>query len=184
MENPAESSPDIAFPADLQAAYARIAAEAGALVAKAEASSTEATIAHLKRMIEKGHIVISVMGLTPECARQIQFTAPYANTVPAVYGSEASPVSSAETIGTARIAAARGTTRELAISASAPRANLMRTEDHATAAAACICGRAELRATNSIVVQAGRQAEPRQGIRAQIHHPAKPGPYGCADGPE
>ncbi len=46
---------------DLQAAYAmivaerqaRIAAEAEALLAKAKASSTEATIAHLKLMIEK-----------------------------------------------------------------------------------------------------------------------------------
>jgi transposase len=61
MANPAESSPDIAFPADLQAAYAmivaerqaRIAAEAEALLAKAKASSTEAMIAHLKLMIEK-----------------------------------------------------------------------------------------------------------------------------------
>jgi transposase len=61
MESPAESHPDIAFPVDLQAAYAmivaerqaRIAAEAEALLAKAKASSTEATIAHLKLMIEK-----------------------------------------------------------------------------------------------------------------------------------
>jgi transposase len=61
MANSAESCPDIAFPADLQAAYAmivaerqaRIAAEAEALLAKAKASSTEATIAHLKLMIEK-----------------------------------------------------------------------------------------------------------------------------------
>lgn len=75
METSAESSPDIAFPADLRAAYAMIvaereariaaraealaaqaelsAAQAEAVAAKAVASSTEATIAHLKLMIEK-----------------------------------------------------------------------------------------------------------------------------------
>jgi len=38
MENPAESSPDIAFPADLQAAYAMIVAEREArIAAQAEA---------------------------------------------------------------------------------------------------------------------------------------------------
>ena len=45
-------------------------------------------------------------------------------------------------IGSARVAAAKGTTQELAISATAPKANLLRTEDDATAAAAYITGQA------------------------------------------
>jgi len=97
--------------------------------------------------------VISVMGLTPERARQIMFTAPYANTFLAVYGARALAVTSAATIGTNRIAAARGTTQELALSATAPRATIMRTEDDATAAAAYLSGQAQLFATNSIVAQ-------------------------------
>jgi polar amino acid transport system substrate-binding protein len=113
-------------------------------------------------LTDKVDIVISVMGLTPERARQIQFTAPYANTFLAVYGPKSSPVSSPETIGTARIAAARGTTQELAISASAPRASLMRTEDDATAAAAYISGQADLLATNSIVAQALAKQNPNK----------------------
>lgn len=113
-------------------------------------------------LTDKVDIVISVMGLTPERARQIQFTAPYANTFLAVYGPKSLAVSSPETIGTARIAAARGTTQELAISASAPRANLMRTEDDATAAAAYISGQAALLATNSIVAQALAKQNPNK----------------------
>jgi polar amino acid transport system substrate-binding protein len=113
-------------------------------------------------LTDKVDIVISVMGLTPERARQIQFTAPYANTFLAVYGPKSSPVSSPETIGTARIAAARGTTQELAISASAPRASLMRTEDDATAAAAYISGQADLLATNSIFAQALAKQNPNK----------------------
>ena len=113
-------------------------------------------------MTDKVDIVISVMGLTPERAKQIQFTAPYANTFLAVYGSKSSTVSSPETIGSARVAAAKGTTQELAISAAAPKASLMRTEDDATAAAAYITGQADLLATNSIVAQALAKQNPNK----------------------
>ena len=46
-------------------------------------------------LTDKVDIVISVMGLSPERARQIQFTAPYANTFLAVYGPKSSTVNSA-----------------------------------------------------------------------------------------
>lgn len=105
-------------------------------------------------------IVISVMGVTPERARQIQFTAPYANTFLAVYGPADLDVSSVDEVGSHRIAAARGTTQELAISASNPQASVMRTEDDATAAAAYISGQADMLATNSIVAQALAQQNP------------------------
>lgn len=113
-------------------------------------------------LTDKVDIVISVMGLTPERAKQIQFTAPYANTFLAVYGPKSSKVTSPDTLGSARVAAAKGTTQELAISASAPKANLMRTEDDATAAAAYITGQADLLATNSIVAQALAKQNPNK----------------------
>lgn len=113
-------------------------------------------------LTDKVDIVISVMGLTPERAKQIQFTAPYANTFLAVYGPKSSTVTAVEGLGTARIAAARGTTQELALSASNPKANIMRTEDDATAAAAYISGQAELIATNSIVAQALAKQNPNK----------------------
>ena len=109
-------------------------------------------------LTDKVDVVISVMGLTPERAKQIMFTAPYANTFLAVYGAKASKITKAEELASARIAAAKGTTQELAITAMNPRANIMRTEDDATAAAAYLSGQAELIATNSIVAQAlGKQ---------------------------
>lgn len=104
-------------------------------------------------LTDRVDIVISVMGLTPERNRQIMFTAPYANTFLAVYGAKSLNVTSAATIGSSRVAAARGTTQELAISAMNPRATIMRTEDDATAAAAYLSGQAQLFATNSIVAQ-------------------------------
>src|SRR5688500_7439538 len=111
-------------------------------------------------LTDKVDIVISVMGLTPERAKQITFTAPYANTFLAVYGAKSLKVTSAAEVGTNKIAAAKGTTQDIAISEMNPRATLMRTEDDATAATAYLSGQAELFATNSIVAQALAKQNP------------------------
>lgn len=102
-------------------------------------------------LTDKVDIVISVMGLTPARAKQIMFSAPYANTSLAVYGPKNIDVKSPADLGTYKVAAAKGTTQEIALSVANPKANLMRTEDDATAAAAYLSGQAELFSTNSIV---------------------------------
>jgi polar amino acid transport system substrate-binding protein len=102
-------------------------------------------------LTDKVDIVISVMGLTPERAKQIMFTAPYANTSLAVYGPKNLSVKSAADLGNYKVAAAKGTTQELALSAMNPKANIIRTEDDATAATAYLSGQAQIFATNSLV---------------------------------
>jgi polar amino acid transport system substrate-binding protein len=103
-------------------------------------------------LTNKVDIVISVMGLTPERAKQIMFTSPYADTNLAVFGPKSAKVTSAAEIGSLKVAAAKGTTQELALSAMNPKAQIMRTEDDATAAAAYLSGQAELFATNSLLI--------------------------------
>ena len=58
-------------------------------------------------LTDKVDVVISVMGATPERAKQIMFTAPYANTSLAVYGPKNITVKSAAELGTYRVAAAK-----------------------------------------------------------------------------
>lgn len=111
-------------------------------------------------LTDRVDIVISVMGLTPERAKQIMFTAPYANTFLAVYGKAADNVTAAGEIGSLRVAAARGTTQEITLTEMNPQADIMRTEDDATAAAAYLSGQADLFATNSIVAQALAEQNP------------------------
>ncbi len=103
-------------------------------------------------LTDKVDIVISVMGLTPERAKQVMFTAPYADTQLAVFGPKNIAVKSADQLGSYKVAAAKGTTQELGLSAMNPKAQIMRTEDDATAAAAYLSGQAELFATNSLIV--------------------------------
>ena len=102
-------------------------------------------------LTDKVDIIISVMGLTPERAKQIMFSAPYANTSLAVYGPKNIAIKSAADLTNYKVAAAKGTTQELALTAANPKANIMRTEDDATAAAAYLSGQAQIFATNSIV---------------------------------
>jgi polar amino acid transport system substrate-binding protein len=103
-------------------------------------------------LTDKVDVVISVMGLTPERAKQIMFTAPYADTSLAVFGPKSVNVTSAAQLGNLKVVAAKGTTQELGLAAMNPRANIMRTEDDATAATAYITGQAELFATNSLII--------------------------------
>jgi polar amino acid transport system substrate-binding protein len=111
-------------------------------------------------LTDKVDIVISVMGLSPERAKQIMFTSPYADTNLAVFGPKSAKVTSAAEIGSLKVAAAKGTTQELALTAMNPKATIMRTEDDATAAAAYLSGQAELFATNSLLIPDMQKANP------------------------
>ncbi|MGZ5911827.1 MAG: transporter substrate-binding domain-containing protein [Reyranella sp.] len=72
-------------------------------------------------LTDKVDIVISVMGLTPERAKQIMFTSPYADTNLSVFGPKSANVKSAADIGSLKVAAAKGTTQEMALTAMAPK---------------------------------------------------------------
>jgi polar amino acid transport system substrate-binding protein len=63
-------------------------------------------------MTDKVDVVIAVMGATPERAKQIMFTSPYASLYIGVFGPRDLPVTSAATIGDYSVGVARGTTQE------------------------------------------------------------------------
>ena len=88
------------------------------------------------------------------------FSAPYANTFLAVYGPASANVSSPADFGDLKVAAAKGTTQEMTLTAQNPDADIMRTEDDATAAAAYLSGQADLFATNSIVANSLAEQNP------------------------
>ena len=98
-------------------------------------------------------IVIAALGMTPERAKQITYTSPYADTFDAVYGPKSLGVSSAAELGSHKIVVTKGTTQDMTLTGMNADANFMRTEDDATAATAYLSGQAELIATNSLVVQ-------------------------------
>lgn len=103
-------------------------------------------------LTDKADMNIAAMSVTAERARQVMFSQPYADTSLAVYGAKSLEVkSAADTVGK-KIAVAKGTTEDIVLTALAPRADIMRTEDNATAVQAYLSGQAQMLAANSVVV--------------------------------
>ena len=133
-------------------------------------------------LTDKVDIVISVMGLTPERAKQIMFTAPYADTKLAVFGPKSANVASADRARQPQGRRRQGHDPGAGAVGDEPQGHIMRTEDDATAAAAYLSGQAELFATNTPDHPRPAEAQSEQGVRAQVHHPPQPRPYGRAHG--
>jgi polar amino acid transport system substrate-binding protein len=133
-------------------------------------------------LTDKVDIVISALGLTPERARQIMFTSPYADTNLAVFGPKSANVKSAADLGSLKIAAAKGTTQEIALSAMAPKAAIMRTEDDATAAAAYLSGQADLFATNNLIIPDLQKRNPNKEFEVKFVIRRSPAHMGVRQG--
>lgn len=103
-------------------------------------------------LTDKADMNIAAMSITAERARQVMYSAPYADTSLAVYGPKNMAVKSAPDLGRNKISVAKGTTEDLVLSSLAPSADIMRTEDNATAVQAYLSGQSQLLAANSVVV--------------------------------
>lgn len=102
-------------------------------------------------LTDKVDITVSLMGLTPQRAKQVMFSAPYASTTLAVFGPKNLAVKSAADLKNYKVAAAKGNTEETALTEMNPQASIMRMENDAAAAAAYLSGQADLFACSSFV---------------------------------
>src|SRR5215212_12062491 len=91
-------------------------------------------------LTDKADMNIAAMSITAERARQVMYSAPYADTSLAVYGPKNLAIKSAADLGQNKISVAKGTTEDLVLSAVAPTSDIMRTEDNATAVQAYLSG--------------------------------------------
>lgn len=99
----------------------------------------------------KVDILVALLSLTPERAKQIMFTSPYAATSLGIFGPADTKVASVDDLGKLSIGVTRGTTEDAALTKAAPNANIVRFEDNATATAAYESGQVDLYATADIV---------------------------------
>lgn len=103
-------------------------------------------------LTDKADINIAAMSVTSERARQVMYSAPYADTSLAVYGARSTAVKSAADVTGLKTSVAKGTTEDIVLSAQNPKADIMRMEDNATAVQAYLSGQSQLLAANSVVV--------------------------------
>ena len=122
-------------------------------------------------MTNKVDLVISAMGATPERARQVAFSSPYAALFIGLFGPADAKVGSPGEIGDKTVGVARGTTQDIELTALAPDAKIMRFDDDATAAAAYLSGQVDLLATANVTAKALVRAASRQSAGHEVHHP-------------
>jgi polar amino acid transport system substrate-binding protein len=100
---------------------------------------------------DKVDVLVAILSLTPERAKQIMFTGPYASTSIGVFGPADIAVTSVADLAGHSIGVSRGTVEDNAITNAAPDANIVRFEDNATATTAYQSGQVELYATADIL---------------------------------
>ncbi|MHA1564049.1 MAG: transporter substrate-binding domain-containing protein [Alphaproteobacteria bacterium] len=96
-------------------------------------------------------IVIAVMGATPERAKSIMFSSPYAGLFIGLFGPAEHAVTDVNDLGDLKIGVPRGTTQDISITDLYPEGNIVRFEDDATTAAAFIAGQVDIMGTANIV---------------------------------
>jgi polar amino acid transport system substrate-binding protein len=109
---------------------------------------------------DKADLVISNLGLTPERAKQILYSAPYVNTVLGVFGPKDLPVNSPADLGDYTISATRGAAATDAILRANPNAKILQFEADSPSAQAYISGQTNLLASSSVTVAGLKQQNP------------------------
>jgi polar amino acid transport system substrate-binding protein len=103
-------------------------------------------------LTDKADINVAAMSVTAERAKQVMYSAPYADTSLAVYGAKSSNVRSGTDLAKLKVSVAKGTTEDIILTGVATGAEIMRMEDNATSVQAYLSGQAAFLAANSVVV--------------------------------
>ena len=125
---------------------------ADALSVKLELVSATAANRIPYLLTDKADMNVAAMSVTAERAKQVMYSAPYADTSLAVYGAKSANVKSGADLGKQKISVAKGTTEDIVLTSLNTTADIMRMEDNATAVQAYLSGQSQFLAANSVVV--------------------------------
>jgi polar amino acid transport system substrate-binding protein len=119
----------------------------------------------------KADLVISSLAITPERAKAVDFSVPYADLLSVVAGPKSIDVKTLADLDGKKVAVTRGTTQDTDLTQQAKNTQLVRYEDDATLALAVASGQADLFATGRaqvVVINAknpSRELEPKITLR-------------------
>jgi polar amino acid transport system substrate-binding protein len=115
-------------------------------------------------MTDRADVVISVFGITPERAKQVSFSIPYAAVKLIVYGPKSEAVKSVADLKGKRVGLPRGTVQDLELSRVAPDATMVRFEDDATVTAAMLAKQVDVIGTSNAVMLGMAERYPDLGL--------------------
>jgi len=117
---------------------------------------------------KKADIVVSTLSITPERAKVIDFTVPYADHPSVVGGLKTLQIKELSDLQGKRIAVVRGTTQDTDLTQKAKGAQLARYEDDATMALAVASGQVDLLATARSLLPAISKKNPARTLEPKI----------------
>ncbi len=120
-------------------------------------------------LTNKVDVLVAVFGITPERAKQVQFSIPYSTIEIQLLGPKKLDIKTIDQTAGKKIAVARASTQDTALTAAVPKtATIMRFDDDATAAQAFLSGQVDLLGSNNIIGTQLAEANPDMGIERKI----------------
>src|SRR3984893_9148375 len=116
----------------------------------------------------KADLVISSLSITPERAKAIDFSVPYADLLSVVAGPKNIDVKSLQDLDGKKVAVTRGTTQDTDLTQRAKNTQIVRYEDDATLALAVASGQADLFATGRAQVVVINNKNPARELEPKI----------------
>ena len=113
----------------------------------------------------KVDVLSATFGITPERAKQVQFSIPYSTIEIQLLGPTDAKITSFADLADKKISVARASTQDTALTAVAPKtATILRFDDDASAGQAYLSGQVDLIGTNNITAMQIAAAKPSKGI--------------------
>ncbi|MBV9833529.1 MAG: transporter substrate-binding domain-containing protein [Alphaproteobacteria bacterium] len=116
----------------------------------------------------KADLVISTLSITPDRAKVVDFSVPYADHPSVVAGLSSIPIKSYADLDGKKVAVVRGTTQDTDLTREAKGAQLVRYEDDATMALAFASGQVDILATARSLLPAISKKNPGRTAEAKI----------------
>jgi polar amino acid transport system substrate-binding protein len=117
---------------------------------------------------DKADLVISTLSITPERAKVIDFSLPYADHPSVVASLSSVPLSSYADLAGKKVAVVRGTTQDTDLTREAKGAQLVRYEDDSTMALAFASGQVDILATARSLLPAISKKNPARTVVSRI----------------
>jgi len=116
----------------------------------------------------KADIVVSTLSITPDRAKVIDFSVPYADHPSVVAALKSLPIKQMSDLDGKKVAVVRGTTQDTDLTKQAKGAQLVRYEDDATMALAVASGQVDILATARSLLPAISKKNPARTVESKI----------------
>ena len=113
-------------------------------------------------LTNKVDVLVASLAITPERAKQVQFSQPYAAATIVLYGKTGANIRSAADLKTVRVGVARASTQDVAVTKAAPEGTeIRRFDDDASAMQALISGQVDaIGASTTVAAQIAKRVPP------------------------